>query len=94
MNQEYLNKCLLEVKSKAYQTPKNAASQRRLSRQNYSFSKQEPLKQLKIWDYIWNNSIDLWVKGQAFFYCESKIKNKDFCTFDFLIIPGCFVIKF
>jgi len=85
MNTDY-NKYLLEVESKVNKTPKNVSAQRKLLKQNYSFSELLFPEQLKIWDYIWNNASDSWTKGQSYFYCESRIKNKDFLIYSWEII--------
>lgn len=78
MNDGNFKKYLLEVEEKVNLNPKNARAQRKLFKQGYSFSNNDSFKQLNIWDYIWNNSSDFWIKIQAFLFCESQMKNKDF----------------
>jgi len=76
----------LEVEEKVYSKSQNASEQRKLFKQGYSFSKEDSFEQLKIWDYIWNNSSGFWIKIQAFLFCESQIKNKDFLIYSWNII--------
>jgi len=78
MNDGNFKKYLLEVEEKVNLNPKNARAQRKLFKQGYSFSNNDSFEQLNIWDYIWNNSSDFWIKIQAFLFCESQMKNKDF----------------
>ena len=78
MNKVYLNKCLHEVVQKVSAVPNNAPSQRKLSKTGFNFSTLSFTDQLKIWDYIWHNSPDFWIKIQAFLFCESHVHNKSF----------------
>jgi 3-methyladenine DNA glycosylase AlkD len=73
-----LNRYLIEVKDKVDITPKNGPSQRSLVKHRYSFSEKSLSEQLIIWDYIWNNSSDIWICVQAFFFIESKMKDEEF----------------
>jgi len=86
MHKDYLKKCLTEVESKVCITPKNAPAQKKLSKQKYSFSELSSTDQLIIWDYIWNNSSDVWSGMQSFIYCESQIKDKEFLADSWEII--------
>lgn len=78
MKEDYLKKCLEEVEKKVSKMPKTAPAHRKLFKQGYSFSKQSPEEQLKIWEYIWKNSSDSWAGVHAFLYLESKMKDKEF----------------
>ncbi|HZL10151.1 MAG TPA: DNA alkylation repair protein [Prolixibacteraceae bacterium] len=78
MDEEYLKMCLTEVEARLLRTPKNAPAQRKLSKQNYTFSNLSLAEQLIIWDYVWNRSTDFWIKIHSFLFCESKVKNKSF----------------
>lgn len=78
MNNDKLKKYLEEVESKVDATPKNVAAQTKLSKHKYSFSNQSFSEQLIIWDYIWNNSLDEWVRMHSYIYLESHIKEKIF----------------
>ncbi len=78
MKKDYFKNCLAEVESKVKTTPKNAPAQRRLSKQKFSFSNLPAMEQLNVWDYVWHNSQDFWVKMQSFLYCESQVKDADF----------------
>jgi 3-methyladenine DNA glycosylase AlkD len=78
MTNDSLKKYLAEVEDKVNATTKNATEQRRLSKLKYSFSGQSSSEQLIIWDYIWNNSFDIWTCIQSFLYLESNMKNKQF----------------
>ncbi|MBI9036954.1 MAG: DNA alkylation repair protein [Bacteroidales bacterium] len=69
---------LSEVAKKVNSISKNAPSQRKLFKERYSFSNKSTDEQLKIWNYIWNSSSDFWIKIQAFLFCESQMKNKEF----------------
>jgi 3-methyladenine DNA glycosylase AlkD len=78
MKNDFLNNCLSEVKRKVEATNKNASSQRKLSKQKFSFSGSPQTKQLIIWDYIWNNSDDFWICIQSFLFLEKNMKDKEF----------------
>jgi 3-methyladenine DNA glycosylase AlkD len=86
MIKDNFNKYLLEVENKVNNTLKNTPTQRKLFKQGYSFSNTNSFEQLKIWDYIWNNSSDYWIKIQSFLFCESQIKNKDFLIYSWKTI--------
>ncbi len=75
-----------DVESKVGDTVKDTPSQRKLSKQRYSFYEQSKSEQLVIWDYIWNNSFGFWTRMQAFFYCESQMKDKIFLVDSWNII--------
>ncbi len=77
MNLESLYRYLSEVEKRVKCTPANAPSQRAL-KQSYSFSGLSSMEQLVIWDYIWNNSTDFWIRVQAFLFLESRMKDKQF----------------
>jgi len=78
MDDSFLKGCLREVENNVWSTPKKVPAHRKLSNQNYSFSRQPSADQLHIWDFIWNHATDPWVRAQAFFYSESKIKDEEF----------------
>lgn len=78
MIEEYFKNCLKEVERMVNINPKNAPAQRRIFKQNYSFSDLSSTEQLIIWDFIWNNASDFWIRMHSFLFCESKIRDKDF----------------
>ncbi len=45
----------------------NVPTHRRASKQSYSFSNSPLEQQLAIWDQVWRNSDDFWVRVHAFF---------------------------
>jgi len=78
MKEEYLRKCLTEVEKEIKRTPEKTPAHRKLFKRGYSFSKMSAAEQLVIWDFIWKNASDFWVRGHAFLYLESKMKDKEF----------------
>ncbi|MCB0666001.1 MAG: DNA alkylation repair protein [Saprospiraceae bacterium] len=66
---------LREVKVAVRNSKADAVSQRRCFKKGYSFSKFPLNKQVAIWDYIWLNEKDFWIKVQAFFFCETTLKK-------------------
>jgi 3-methyladenine DNA glycosylase AlkD len=51
----------------------NVPAHRRASKHDYSFSKSPMEQQLAIWDLVWRNSQDFWVRVHAFFFLERNI---------------------
>ncbi len=78
MKEDYLKECLAEVEIKVGKMPKTAPAHRKLFKKGYSFSKLPASQQLKIWEYIWQNSSGFWAGVHAFLYLESKMKDKEF----------------
>lgn len=78
MDKKYLEKCLTEVEKKVKEISGTVPSHRKLFKKGYSFSGLPQIEQLIIWEYVWKNSSTPWVAGHAFFYLESKMKDKDF----------------
>lgn len=52
---------------------------RRRFKQGYSFSVLGIEDQIKIWHFIWKNGSSFWVRIQAYFFCESLLKDDDKC---------------
>ncbi len=69
-SRRFFKDCLKEVDTTVRRTPKTVVAQRRLSKYNYSFSQLPFEKQMLIWDFIWKNAADQWVKIQPYFFCE------------------------
>lgn len=86
MEKTYLKNCLNEVTKKVHGVTRNSPNQRKLFKQGFSFSILCSEEQLKVWDYIWNNSTEFWVKANAFFYCESKSKKEEFLIYSWQTI--------
>ncbi len=78
INKNFLKTCLYEVEQKVSSIPNNALCQRKLSKSGFNFTELNVTDQLKVWNYIWENSSEFRVKIQAFLFCESKAQNKDF----------------
>ena len=53
----------------------NVPTHRRASKQSYSFSNSPLEQQLAIWDYVWRNSDDFWVRVHAFFFLERNMNK-------------------
>ncbi len=48
---------------------------RRASKHSYSFSNRLFEQQLDIWDQVWRNSNDFWVRVHAFFFLERNMNK-------------------
>ncbi len=55
----------------------NVPSHRNASKHTYSFSGKSFGEQLAIWDHIWRNTDDFWVRIHAFFFLERHMKEAD-----------------
>ena len=53
----------------------NVPTHRRTSKQSYSFSNSPLEQQLAIWDHVWRNSDDFWVRVHAFFFLERNMNK-------------------
>jgi 3-methyladenine DNA glycosylase AlkD len=53
----------------------NVPIHRRESKHSYSFSNVPFEQQLAIWDQVWRNSDDFWVRLHAFFFLERNMNN-------------------
>jgi 3-methyladenine DNA glycosylase AlkD len=53
----------------------NVPTHRRASKHSYSFSKSLLEQQLAIWDQVWRNSDDFWVRVHAFFFLERNMNK-------------------
>ncbi|HEV7423935.1 MAG TPA: DNA alkylation repair protein [Candidatus Paceibacterota bacterium] len=53
----------------------NVPTHRRASKQSYSFSNSPFEQQLAIWDQVWRNSDDFWVRVHAFFFLERNMNK-------------------
>jgi DNA alkylation repair enzyme len=51
----------------------NVPTHRRASRHSYSFSNSAIEQQLAIWDQVWRNSDDFWMRVHAFFFLERNM---------------------
>ena len=67
----------LEVLQHIKAIPRSTPLQRKASKHSYSFSKQSFREQLEIWDGIWKNADDFWVRAHAFFFLERNMKSDD-----------------
>lgn len=69
-SRQFLKDCLKEVATTVNRTPKTVVAQRRLSNCKYSFSQLPFVQQILIWDFIWKNADNGWLKIQPYLYCE------------------------
>ena len=53
----------------------NVPTHRRASKHSYSFSNSPLEQQLVIWDQVWRNSGDFWVRVHAFFFLERNMNK-------------------
>src|SRR5258706_6455751 len=53
----------------------NVPAHRRASRHLYSFSGKSFAQQLGIWDQLWHNTNDFWVRVHGFFFLERHLKK-------------------
>jgi 3-methyladenine DNA glycosylase AlkD len=53
----------------------NVPAHRRASKHNYSFSTGTFKQQLAVWDQVWHNTDDFWIRAHAFFFLERNIKK-------------------
>jgi 3-methyladenine DNA glycosylase AlkD len=67
---------LQEVRSHIRTVHGSVPLHRRESRYEYSFSNWPFSEQLRIWDELWRNEDDFWIKLHAFFFLERHLKKE------------------
>src|SRR5260221_540395 len=55
----------------------NVPAHRHASKHPYSFSASPFEQQLAIWDQVWHNTDDFWVRAHAFFFLERNMNKAD-----------------
>jgi len=68
----YHREVLQYIKATLRSTP----LQRKASRHSYSFSKRSFKEQLQVWNVIWKNADDFWLRAHAFFFLERNMKDE------------------
>src|ERR1700730_12132364 len=71
--QEFLGEARQHIKSIKGNVPAHRSSAKHI----YSFSGKSFSQQLGIWDYIWHNTDEFWVKVHGFFFLERHMKKTD-----------------
>jgi 3-methyladenine DNA glycosylase AlkD len=66
----------LEASQHIKAIPPSTPLHRKASRHRYSFSTRCFKEQLEIWDSIWKNADDFWLRAHAFFFLERNLKNE------------------
>jgi 3-methyladenine DNA glycosylase AlkD len=66
---------LQEVSKHLADIPANVPAHRKAARHPYSFADSAFSEQLLVWDHIWNNSNNFWVKVHATFFLERHLKK-------------------
>jgi hypothetical protein len=69
--------CLREVSAHLAAIPGNVPAHRKAARHGYSFAGGDFGDQLLVWDHIWNNTNNFWVRVHAFFFLERHLKKSE-----------------
>ncbi len=68
---------LQEVSKHLAAIPANVPAHRKAARHGYSFADGTFSEQLLVWDHIWNNSNNFWVRVHATFFLERHLKKAE-----------------